>query len=170
MTNKGDKKNLKYVQSEAALARELGISQQTANRVIRQDGLPKTVAGYSLALAREMLESRRRRNDDVGGVSPLALTMKEKKLEAEATIKQLEAGELAGLLVPKEKVERDWNRKLTHIKNRMKALGRELAPKVHGEPLHAIADIINQRVNELLTELSEPEYEEKTTDQESPTS
>ncbi len=140
------------------VAARLGIPYEAARR-LRRDGLETEPDGtFDIQKAKAFRESRAARGPNWPNPTHKAFTWKERKLKAGALHAEMELAQALGRLVEKEEVKREWRERVVTVKNRLKALGREVAPRVTGKGPQEAQAVIDSRVLEILRLLSHREY------------
>ena len=140
------------------LAARLSIPYERARR-LRMDGLqPEPDGVYDLNKAREFLHARTLRGPMWATASKDAQSLKLRALKAAAESAEIKVALARSQLVEKAEVEREWRQRVVTVKNRLKALGRELAPRLAGNGPQEIQAVVDARVLEILRLLSHKEY------------
>ena len=148
----------RQVRSLRELASALGIGYQRARR-LRMDGLEREGDGtYNLSKAREFIRLRTLRGPTWVTASADAQYLKLRTLKAAAESAEIKVAQARSRLVEKAEVEREWRQRVVTVKNRLKALGREVAPRVAGKGPQEVQAVIDSRVLEILRLLSHKEY------------
>jgi hypothetical protein len=138
------------------LAGRLGISYDRARR-LRQDGLKVGPdGGYDLDEAMEFDEARRARSP--GLESEMAITWNEELKKIRTQILRRDLAKSLELLVDVDEAKRRWRTRMVQIKNRLKALGRELAPRLAHRGPQEVQAIIDERIMEILRELAHERF------------
>lgn len=143
----------------AEVGKKLGIPYERAKR-LRKDGLELGAGGYYDLRDAERLARQRtqRAPTSDGDDGELTFTEKQKLLKAKRMREEWKLTQEMGTTVRKDFVRAAWRHCILKIKNRLKGLGRELAPRIALKGPQEVQALIDERVMEILRLFADPEF------------
>lgn len=143
------------VSTLSELARALGVSRRTIDRLIADGLRPDADGRYDLETAWRFRLARAGRGQHYAAASPSATAWQARRLRALAMRAERELQEKLRSLVSIDEARREWRRNVNRITRMCRGLGRELAPRLVGKGPHEIQATIDERVMQLLRELAD---------------
>jgi len=143
------------------LARFIGLTTRRVHDLTKENIFKKTTKGYPFFECTQIyIEYLRARSDGKSQTTTTAEKLKERKLLAEAEMREIDLEEVKGRLIDVDKVRDVWIHMASNFKSKMISLPTKIASSCYGRAKPQIQREAQALINQALEELANSEPDE----------